>query len=289
MSRTVLKQTLDVIQNEMGNLAPHRSPELFSKFLIQGYRSLSLDSVPAALFEELLRAKLCLGSLITLYDDLADRPASADPKLLTILYQLNFENFETVYLHLSPRHQEAVNFARHLFRQIHEVLVGLPNFSSLEKILNFDLQQFYSANQYSALLLESPTLHSSLENAHYMHHNMGMIMASTMDLMSLPGFRLEELGAIRSVFMLGQRFGRICNVLVTYERERQENDVSSEIPRGSTAAERLRIRRALIQEQTQLTKQIGNFKNEIRSFSVEAYVGGLEKVRQLHESMEGRI
>jgi hypothetical protein len=60
----------------------HRDRRLFTDFLVNGYRHTTLNTVSTELFEEVVYAKVCLGMIITLYDDLADHPKYYNPKLL---------------------------------------------------------------------------------------------------------------------------------------------------------------------------------------------------------------
>jgi len=288
MNALKLKESLEHIEESMSTIAPHRKPELFNEFLIQGYSALCLNTVPSSLTSETLRAKLCLGSLITLYDDFADRADMANPELLEMLYLLNFKNMtpdkcSQLYPH------NVLGFAQSLFLEMRCILKSLPNYSSLLDLLNFDLMQFYNANQYSSLLTANPEIHSSFENSLYGHHNMGMVMASTMDLMALPNFDPRELGAIREVFLLGQRMGRIFNILATHKRETAEEDVTSELPQNLNALSLARAKNKLKRKVTNIKKSILCRKNKIHSFSVEKYIVGLEQIETLHKKMEGRI
>ena len=56
----------------MKSIAPFRNPRLFKEFLPIGYNLTTLDSV--AKKNEVIEIKIILGTLITLYDDFADRP-----------------------------------------------------------------------------------------------------------------------------------------------------------------------------------------------------------------------
>jgi hypothetical protein len=296
MSALKVNVTLNDIQRRMADFAPYRKPELFNVFLLKGYRAYTLNSVPAANESELLRAKLCLGTLITLYDDFADRPSQANPRLLEKLYQLNFRDysansFNSINLinSASGFQEPVLEFARSLFIQIDEALKPLPNYKNLIEILNFDLAQFYSANRYSSLLTAYPHLNNYLEKRLYSHHNMGMAMATMMDLMAVENINFSELGQMREVFLLGQRLGRIFNVLATHDREFVDADITGELSHVSNELHLQQEKRRLRHEISVLQRKIMGFETQIESFSVPAYLRGLTKVQALHEKMEGVI
>jgi hypothetical protein len=283
-----VQHTLCEIERNMSEIAPYRPPALFKKFLLEGYTAFTLNLVPHERFSDLLRAKLCLGTLITLYDDFADRPATRDPHLLEFLYQLKFggPNLETVSC---PQHRRVLRFARSLFAEMDEILQRLPHYGCFEDVLNFDLHQFYSANQFSSILTAQPYLGNALENRLYTHHNMGMVMVAMMDLMAIKDLELSELGPAREVFLMGQRMGRIFNLLATHQRELLDGDITGELSHYASVENLALAKRKLRQEALRLRKKIESFDQRITTFSVQSFLSGLEKVQRLHEEMEGTI
>jgi hypothetical protein len=288
MGTLKIQQTVNEIERNMAELAPYRNAGLFNKFLPNGYRSITLSTVPELKASELLRAKLCLGTLITLYDDFADRPSQSNPQLLEALYRLDF-NSGDLKCCASLRHQKVLAFSQTLFASITGVLERQPNYRRLKDILDFDLKQFYSANQYSSLLMATPSLKNSHENRLYTHHNMGMVMVAMMDLMAIEKVVASELGSMREVFLLGQRMGRIFNVLTTRMREAEDGDMTGEIACYSGEQEIRIAELNLHKEVLDLRSRILEFDHRITTFSVKAYVDGLDRVQTLHEKMTGTI
>jgi len=288
MSALKVQHTLNEIERNMTELAPYRRPALFNEFLVKGYGAITLSSVSEEKFSELLQAKLCLGTLITLYDDFADRPTQYDPKLLEILYQLGFGSSTSIRT-LNPHDHHALEFGKSLFAEMESILSRQPHHRQLFGILNFDLAQFYSANQYSSLLMAHPYINNPLENRSYTHHNMGMIMAAMMDLMATEKIEFSEFGSMREVFLMGQRMGRIFNVLSTRSREALDGDITGELATCSNEQEIQISERNLRQEVRDLHDRILDFDNRITTFSVKTYLEGLMKVQRLHEQMEGTI
>jgi hypothetical protein len=283
-----IQHTLNEIERNMAELAPYRKAALFNKFLPNGYRAITLSTVPELKASELLQAKLCLGTLITLYDDFADRPTQSNPQLLEALYQLDFNSGDSKYC-APARHQKVLGFSKALFASITAVLERQPHYQRLKDILGFDLKQVYSANQYSSLLMATPSLKNSHENRLYTHHNMGMVMVAMMDLMAIENVVDSELGSMREVFLLGQRMGRIFNVLTTRTREAKDGDISGELACCPSENEIQIAELNLHKEVHDLRCRILEFENRISTFSVKAYVDGLDAVQSLHENMAGTI
>lgn len=288
MSALKNQHTLNEIERNMVEIAPYRKPALFREFLVKGYTASTLNSVSEPKFSELLRAKVCLGTLITLYDDFADRPTQSNPHLLEILYQLHFGRLDSVRS-LNPRDHHVVEFAKSLFTEIEDILIRQPHYRTLSEILNFDLKQFYSANQYSSLIMGNPHLNNALENRLYAHHNMGMVMVGMMDLMATERIDFSEFGAMREVLLMGQRMGRIFNVLTTHSREVMDGDITGELASCASELEIEIAKQKLRQEIQDLHNKMRSFDTRITTFSVKAYLEGLITVQKLHEKMEGII
>ena len=279
---------LNEIERKMSKLAPHRSFALFEHFLIKGYSALTLDSVPKSHFSNLLYAKLCIGTFITLLDDFADRPEQADSVLLDQLYRFRFNKRPSSLMTKSPQ-LEVFHFAHSLLFQIESVLKSLPNYARFIEILNFDLLQFYSANQYSSLLTSYPDLNNRLENRMYAHHNMGMIMVAMIDLMALGNVEVSELGSMREVFLIGQRMGRIFNVFATRDRQVLDNDITGELSTCKNQQDLTVAERALRLEVLHLYRRLESFDGRITSFSTETYTQGLRNLQSPYEQMQGTI
>lgn len=288
MTALKIEKTLSKIEKNMAEFAPYRRAALFSQFLVNGYTAITLSSVPKEKFSELLRAKLCLGTLITLYDDFADRPTQQDPQLLDFLYQLNFQSYDSVRI-LNPRCCDIIDFSKSLFAEVDSILKQQPHYCELTEILNFDMKQFYSANQFSSLLMTHPYFNSRIENRLYGHHNMGMVMVAMMDLMAVEEIDFAEFGAMREVFLMGQRIGRISNVLTTRKRELLDGDLTGELSVCKNEREVEVAMRRLGQEVRDLRDKIGDFDRSITTFSVKAYLDGLRIVQDLHDKMKGVI
>tara|TARA_B100001971_G_scaffold84647_1_gene78111 strand:+ start:222058 stop:222876 length:819 start_codon:yes stop_codon:yes gene_type:complete len=263
----------------MQKIAPFRHERLFNDFLPKGYELTTLSHVKD--LKEVIRLKVILGTLITLYDDFADRPDRFNPSLLSVLYRVPFEKTRVERMLLSELEQDSLNLSEKLFKELYLGMMQLPHYQSLIKLFQFDLKQFFLANEYSEFLTENPALMNEKENKLYLHHNMGIVMAGMIDLMSLESYSMSELGQMRSLFLMGQRAGRISNVLATYERELKEGDHTNELMSHDLKIEDLNL------EFNQLIKEMERV--ELSSFSTKKYQEGIMALHQLHVNLKGVI
>ncbi len=265
--------------NSFRSITPFRDQRLFQEFLPKGYRITSIDSLEN--IDEVIQLKVILGAIITLYDDFADRPGHQNSKLLRVLYKLPFEPIESHSSLFNKVESDSINLAISLFEKLLGGLRKLPNYNRLKELFFYDLSQFYNANYYSELLGKYHFIGNPLENRIYLHHNMGMVMAGMIDLMSLSRLNIEEVGPARNIFLLGQRAGRISNVLSTYEREIAEGDLTNELLslcKGKNLQDKILL---LEKEHGEIIKEIKSFSH-IKSFSAKRYSQGIEQLHRLH-------
>lgn len=263
----------------LGKIAPFRSQRLFCEFLPKGYHITTLDTVENK--DEVVELKIILGTLITLYDDYADRPDRLNPRLLQLLYRVPFERVNCDETQLSHDEKMALDLAKSLFERLMKGIERFRNYHLLFEVFCFDLKQFFLANHYSELLTQNPYLPNERENRLYLHHNMGIVMAGMIDLMNVSKFCVSDLGKARNLFLMGQRAGRISNVLTTFERELAEDDRTSELLVSRNPAN-------LEQELTSLIQDMSKFKN-IKSFSTIEYSKGIKSLHDLHSKLKGVI
>ena len=118
---------------------------------------------------------------------------------------------------------------------------------------------------------------------------MGMVLAGMIDLMSCHPVLSDPLGTLREIFILGQRHGRLSNVLATMNREREEDDGTNEIVALSrfhgTSLEDERANAE--QEQEEIIAKLSAV--ELTQFDGPRFVEGIRKLQQLHQSLVGKI
>ena len=265
----------------------HRDKRLFTEFLAKGYNITTLSIVSSKNKEEVIFAKVCLGMIITLYDDLADNPKYYNPKLLKHLYQLNVSDNYSQYPTLLAFDLKIYELACYLFSSLQDTIKKFSNYSSMVEILFFDIQQIFLANQYSELITANPLIRNMEESKYLGPYNMGMVAAGTIDIMSSTSFDKYEMGQIRECLIRGQRLGRIGNLVSTFEREENEGDVTNEILLSSSGP--VKYKRALVKEFYAGLLEIKEYEKKIRSVDLNLYVEGLSKLYHLHMDFEGVI
>lgn len=265
-----------------------RDQRLFSIFLMRGYDMTTLSSVAPEYREEALFAKMQLGMLITLMDDFADNPKFRDEKKLKQIYELidnkNFtQNFK----------ERGTKLAQFLSQGLFLSIRSLPNGHLLEKVFEFDLRQIVLANQYSEVITDFPGVANLIESVQYGPYNMGIVAAGMIDLIASKKFNKHSLGPSREIFLIGQRMGRIANVLTTFDREISEGDLTNEI--SIYLRNKIGGRKSLKQyklslqiEFEDLTKKIKSY-DQLVEFDVHQYAKGLENFLALHRRLEGTI
>ena len=290
---TGVKADLDTLISTYLAASSLRPELLFRHFLPTGYRLTTLDSVDNADLNTVIFAKVHLGMIITLYDDLADHPQHRNPDLLSALYQLNIGRDRPTPAHLSRQNRLAFELARHLFSQLRCVLEDFPYHQLLEPALRFDIEQFYACNRHSELMSTLPTVHNLTESQLLGPHNMGIVAAGTLDLMASPQLKMKELGQCREVFHLGQRLGRISNLIFTLQRELSEGDTTNEILISHSVHPDTPDFKGspypvmLLREFGEILKRIVSHKLE--TFHTPRYAEGFKAFHQLHASFEGAI
>ena len=272
--------------NCLQEISPSRSKRLFDEFLPIGYSLTTLDTVDER--EKVINIKVILGSIITLFDDYADRPDRLNSRLLELFYRLPFEKVAVHDAFLSKEEGIALSLAVSLFEKLFSQMKELHNYHELIELFYFDLKQFFLANQYSEQLTKNAHLVNNLENRLYLHHNMGIVMAGMIDLMSLTTFKMDGIGACREIFLLGQRVGRISNVVTTFEREQREGDMTNEIMSLRKQDSVKKNLNKLEVELNSILRKISS-KEDCLNFSVKSYSQGMRKLHQLHLRLKGVI
>lgn len=264
-----------------------RDRRLFTNFLVNGYKMTTLSSVPSKNSEDVVFAKVCLGMIITLYDDLADNPQYYNPKLLRSLYLLNVGDMTSQRPILTEGDLATYDLARYLFLNLETSIRSFANYSSLVEILAFDIQHVFLANRYSELITANPSIRNMTESKILGPYNMGMVAAGMIDLMNSPFFDESEMGQIRECLIRGQRLGRIGNLVSTYRREIKEGDITNEILIDPNGADN--YKNILMKEFYEGLLEIKSFEGDVLSIDLKAYIEGLSKLYHLHVELEGVI
>jgi hypothetical protein len=259
-----------------------RDRRLFSDFLVQGHQLTTLSGVTPVQREQVIHAKVCLGMLITLYDDLADNPKFFNPKLLQHLYQLNINQLSHSPV-LLGEDLKVFQLAKMLFSELDLTLNKFEYYRELLPVLQFDIRHIFFANQYSELISAHPFAKSVEECRLMGPYNMGMVATGVIDLMASHSLVFSEFGVAREILIRGQRLGRIGNMLATFERESLEGDHTNELTdlKAQRSSTLLEFSKGLLELRH---KGVG-----LVSFKIDSYAEGLKSLLQLHFQMEGII
>lgn len=135
-----------------------RDRRLFEDFLCNGFEMISLSSVESRFYDVGISAKMYMGMLIVLCDDLADNPRYRDPELLRSLYHLNVDcGLSAVPEAIGgDERSKILSLAHTMFGRLRNLVGELPNGESLLPVLAFDIEQFYQANRYAELISGFP-------------------------------------------------------------------------------------------------------------------------------------
>ncbi len=281
-----LQVKIEKLVTEYEAISQIRDRRLFTDFLVNGYKMTTLSSVSSKNLDNVIFAKVCLGMIITLYDDLADNPQYYNPKLLKSLYQLNLGDSSRKST-LAPDDVKTYELAQYLFLNLEKTLESFVNYSSMAEILAFDIQHVFLANRYSELITANPSMRNMTESKVLGPYNMGMVAAGIIDLMASPFFDKTETGHIREFLIKGQRLGRIGNLVSTYQREINEGDVTNEIliePKGSDL-----YKNELMNEFYEGLIEIKKLEKHVLCIDLNSYVDGLLRLYHLHIDLEGII
>jgi hypothetical protein len=268
---------------EIIRMHPHRSSRLFEKFLPTGYALTSLVSSNSAYYEAALSAKLSLASVITFEDDLADHPKFFNPTALSKIYA---QPDVQIKLDLNAQARLALDLREGFW----EAVSKLPAYRQYHDLIRFDLDQFTMSNRYSSLLRSFPGLANLAEARHFGPFNMGMVIAATIDLACLDPLPFEEFRAVRQASLLGQRVGRISNILATYDREKAEGDLSNELHIAEQSDDfAVNYSQNLNDEKDRLIDEIVSLRRKCVVVDLGSYASGLIGLHRLHFEMKKHI
>lgn len=298
MRLSQLQQRLAPLVERYQTINPQRNSALFLTMLPTGYDCTTICKLSAEKHHELIYTKVCLGMLITLYDDYADNPTMANPTLLQQLYKLPQQSTLTTF-----SNNPAIALAQTLHQQVSDYIDQHKHVLNYAPIYAFDLDQFYQCNRYCELINQQPELANLNEFKALAPYNMGMVVAGMLDLISCRQFASQELGQLRELFVLGQRYGCLCNTLTTMNREIKERDMTNEVLLTALHQNRITIeslncmdpssiqhclepiQHRLKQEQNELLTHMHNQYHQLTSIKVTHYLSGLQQLNEIHHRL----
>lgn len=215
-----LPESVQPLLSDYETIVGDRDPYLW-RWLAHLFPTFTLSCVEEARRERAQEAKLLASLFVTTVDDLAER--HGDEATVREATKIPFD-----HTHPDASHDrvdaEVIRYLESVWAAAEERLVESPRYEEFAPLLRFDLQQIVAAMTYAGLAEDHLALVSMDDLWRYDVHNMMICFYATVDLCNAPEFDETELGALRRVVSHAQRLARICNWLVTWERELAEGD-----------------------------------------------------------------
>lgn len=279
------------------SIIDHRSKELFSVFLKEGYRKTTFSFVDPKYYSRLQYCKLLLGMRITALDDLADNPEFYNPDLLHAIYAIPYRDANYKPPFLSDRDEEIFELVCFLQREISTEIIDLPNYENFRRLFETDMELTDLATKMATNITYMPELANLQEMRILGPYNMGMVAAATLDLMAAKRERPLNIGVVREAAHIGQRLGRIANLLTTLDRELREGDQTNEIllfvknhqDMGfplQTYSDQLRDE---FEEGLQTLTKITSKQTQESASAIESYRQSLIELYHLHVRLQAKI
>jgi len=296
------QEAVEVYDRRVG----HR-PRYLWKWLYEVFPRYRLSSVPDRHHGTVREGKLLLTVYYTLLDDLADLHGDRVTFLETRKLSLprarasGADNVDT----------DSLALARLVWEGVEDTLDAAPRAGEFEMPFQFDLEQVLNAMHYGMLVTERPTVATETGTATYSEHNMAQFSYADLDLMFSPDFATADLRPLREVVWTAQRLARISNWVATWEREVGEGDPTSgvvvcalqegvvdpdELDDPTVSSETLvdRIREAeveqrFLEEWDRLYDRLREHSHEAESVDIDAYVAGMDEMRELYLDSQGRL
>ena len=282
-------------------------PRYLWKWLYEVFPRYRLSSVPDRHGGTVREGKLLLTVYYTLLDDLADlhgdRATFLEARKLALPRARvdSTAGVDTDYLSL----------ARLVWEAVEETLWTAPRAGEFESTFQFDLEQVLNAMHYGMLVNERPPVATETGTATYSEHNMAQFSYADLDIMFSPGFSTADLRPLREVVWTAQRLARISNWVATWEREVGEGDPTSGVVvyalqegvvdlaeledpavSGDVLVNRIReagVEQRFLEEWDRLFDRLRERSHDTESVDLDAYVAGMDEMRQLYLDSRGRI
>lgn len=201
----------------------HRDSHLFRWLYDHLYTKLRLSSVPSDFSEDLRLLKTKSAVFITMVDDVADNQNYRDQTLLSSLIDIPFKRES------DSIGSDYYNAALEIWHDILCTIEQYPRYSEFRDIFNFDLRLVMTSQEYSVMINTDHSAANIVENEIYGPHGTLVVAHGTVDLMCSPKFDNKELGSLREILLIAQKIAQLCNMINTYAREIDEEDISSPI------------------------------------------------------------
>lgn len=195
------------------------------KAFLKAQEVLNYFSVPVKYRDCLDEIKFLFAMFTVLIDDVADK--WQNKKLLSEINKLLFSNNSLKRGGLSQRERNYLEFTLKVWSRIKYLMEKAPRYNDFYVLFEYDVKQVINAIDYDLMINHCPALINITESWLYAPHSMQFLFTTSINLMFLPTFRMEELGLIREINWLVQKMARIGNWIYTWKREVKERDFTS--------------------------------------------------------------
>ncbi|WP_265108070.1 hypothetical protein [Halosolutus halophilus] len=215
-----LPESIVPLLEEYDDAIGNRDPYLW-RWLTHLFPQFTLSCVADDHAERAQDAKLLSSLFVTVVDDIAEK--RGDRATFEEAIKIPFD-----YCRADPDRRgvdaEAIRFLRTVWTEFSTTIEDSPRLGEFGDVLQFDLRQVLQAIEYARLAGSHLELVSERDLWRHDVHNMMVFVYADLDLVNAPSFDASELGALRRLVRHTERMARICNWLVTWERELTEGD-----------------------------------------------------------------
>lgn len=313
---TDLPPRIESLIDTYNDLVGLRDPFIW-RWIYASVQPIRLSCVPEEYHDTVTIPKTIGMIYVTAVDDIADQ--LEDAQLLEAVARIQSRHADASDLDHLVRDDEAavhLEFVQHAWEALETEIRDAPRAEEFWPFLEFDIEQMLMSMKYSMLLSANLDMVNFAEGLGHHSHSCAHFMAADIDLMYSPEFDRADLSPLRSLLWEGQQLHRLLNWQVTWERELDEDDVTSgvyavalnedvidvaeleRVQRGEMDPEviRDRIRDADIEHRLakQWEQQYQTILDEARAADTESvdlvdYVDGVYRICQNHLAAQGYI
>ncbi|WP_086887202.1 hypothetical protein [Natrarchaeobaculum aegyptiacum] len=215
-----LPESIQPLLAEYETTVGDRDPYLW-QWLAHLFPTFTLSCVDDGRRERTQEAKLLASLFVTTIDDLAER--HGDEATFREATKIPFDH-ATADPNRAGVDADVIRYLESVWEAAEERLAESPRYEEFSDLLRFDLEQIVAAMTYAGLADDHLGIVSMDDLWRYDVHNMMICFYATVDLCNASAFDATELAGLRRVVAHAQRLARICNWLVTWERELEEGD-----------------------------------------------------------------
>jgi hypothetical protein len=197
-------------------------------WLLFAWENVLLSCVDPKYANELSIVKTKIAIIDTLIDDIADLPQEHPKHFFEEYMKLPLNKEDIKIEKLDEKQRRYIEKCDLIWKDILNTVKNFPRYEEFRDAFEFDIRQVLNSMRFAYLINSNPLVNNIVENRTYGHHGMTVIACRMLDLMCSLKFDKNELPYARKTFYLTQQYMRLGNMINTYPREIDEQDVSNE-------------------------------------------------------------